>query len=345
MTVRSKGYQEDHKSAENKKNKGYGCSHMLRRAAALLTAAAIAFTACVWTAPVTAEAAGDNEWTCYEYLTDVLGFNTAAACGIMANLACESHFHPGAGSSGGGGSYGLVQWLGGRKSWMKSWCSKNGYSSGSIEGQLAFTYYEISTKYPDLLYTLNNVELSADGAYTAAYSFCMYYERPANTAGTSAYRASLASGTYWPAYSIYAIDQWLEYAEGKKYIRSGEFVTGMTEIDGVRYFFDDNGIMKTGFQKWDGKKYYFGKNGKMVTGWLDLKGDKYYLAPNGILKTGDFEVEGQKFTADEKGKVIAVGAINEVKDTTAELAEKSVTQAEDPTINPDAGLETEHAVE
>lgn len=313
----------------------------LRRAAALALAVILTFTVSVCAAPVTAEAAGSNEWTVYEYLTDVLGFNTAAACGIMANINCESHFNPRAGSA----AYGLCQWMGGRKSAMKSWCNKNGFSSNSIEGQLSYAYYELSSRYPDVLYTLNNVEESADGAYQAGYAWCYYFERPANTAGTSAYRASLASGTYWPTYSIYVIDQWLEYEDGMHYIRSGEFLTGLNEIDGKRYFFDDNGVMQSGcFQKSDGKRYYFGKDGVMATGWLDLKGDKYYLAPNGILQTGEFEVEGQKFTADEKGKIIGIGAISEVTDMTADLAGQSVTQEDSPVLDNNGGLDTDPEV-
>lgn len=319
--------------------KSKGMKSLVRRAAALVTALGIALTASVWTAPVTAEAAS-NEWTVYEYLTDVLGFNTAAACGIMANINCESHFNPGAGSSGGGGAYGLCQWMGGRKSGLKSWCRKNGFSSNSIEGQLSYAYYELSTHYPSVLYTLTNVEESADGAYNAGYAWCCYYEKPANTAGTSAYRGSLASGTYWPTYSIYVIDQWLDYADGRHYIRSGEFLTGLNEVDGERYFFDENGVMQTGFQKSDGKKYYFDENGVMVTGWLDLKGDKYYFAPNGIMKTGDFEADGQKFTTDKDGRVTGIGAITEVTDVTTEFAEKSVKAEEAPVLDSDGGLET-----
>lgn len=49
----------------------------------------------------------------FEYLTKRLGYSEAAACGIMANIRCESTFNPQA-YNAGGGSYGLCQWTGGR---------------------------------------------------------------------------------------------------------------------------------------------------------------------------------------------------------------------------------------
>ena len=52
-------------------------------------------------APALPAEAASNEDTAFFYLTDTLGFNVAAACGIMANIRHESNFHPGAGSWGG----------------------------------------------------------------------------------------------------------------------------------------------------------------------------------------------------------------------------------------------------
>ena len=38
----------------------------------------------------------------FEYLTNRLGYSEAAACGIMANIRCESTFNPHAWNAGGG---------------------------------------------------------------------------------------------------------------------------------------------------------------------------------------------------------------------------------------------------
>lgn len=36
----------------------------------------------------------ENESTIYSFLTDIMGMNSAAACGVIANLYCESGFDP-----------------------------------------------------------------------------------------------------------------------------------------------------------------------------------------------------------------------------------------------------------
>ena len=121
---------------------------------------------------------------------------TAAACGILANLRRESNFNPTSGSS----YYGIVQWGGGRKSNLISFCSQNGYSYSSLEGQLHFLAYELKQNSSVLEY-LQSVPDSAKGAYDAAYHFCYYYERPANKAASSASRGELARDTYYPKYA------------------------------------------------------------------------------------------------------------------------------------------------
>ena len=60
----------------------------------------------------------------FDCLTKKLGYNEAAACGIMANIRCESTFNPHAWNAGGG-SYGLCQWTGGRYGRLQSWCRSN----------------------------------------------------------------------------------------------------------------------------------------------------------------------------------------------------------------------------
>lgn len=138
-----------------------------------------------------------NEEKCFLFLTKEMGLNTAAACGILANIRKESNFTPDIGTS----YYGLVQWGGGRKTNLQSFCSKNGYSHSSLEGQLNFLEYELKNSYTSVLEYLESVPNTAKGAYDAAYHFCYYYERPSNKASKSASRGELARDTYFVKYA------------------------------------------------------------------------------------------------------------------------------------------------
>lgn len=138
-----------------------------------------------------------NEEKCFLFFTEEMGLSEAAACGIMANIYKESTFNPKAGSS----YYGLVQWGGGRKSNLKSFCNENGFSSSSIEGQLHFLSHELNGAYSSVLEYLESVPNTAQGAYDAAYHFCYYFEIPSNRATKSDTRGKLAKGTYFPEYA------------------------------------------------------------------------------------------------------------------------------------------------
>lgn len=120
----------------------------------------------------------------YDYVTDEMGLNSAAACGILANIARESSFDP----SVGGDFYGLCQWGGGRRSELHSWCKDNGYDASTVKGQLAFMEHELNTGYTSCLEGLRNVEDTEDGAAEAALIFVHRYEKAASAGD----RASLA---------------------------------------------------------------------------------------------------------------------------------------------------------
>lgn len=139
-----------------------------------------------------------NEQKCYLFFVKEMGLNTAAACGLLANIRKESNFNPTAGSS----YYGLVQWGGNRKTNLKNYCASNGYDYTTLEGQLNFLAYELKQGYSNtVLKTLKNVPNTAQGAYDAAYDFCYKFERPANKAAQSASRGALARDTYFPKYA------------------------------------------------------------------------------------------------------------------------------------------------
>ncbi len=136
-----------------------------------------------------------NEVLVYDFLVGKLGLNTAAACGILANIECESDFDPLL-VSDGGHSLGLVQWNTGRKTAMINYCNNNGYNYKTVAGQLQYLKYDLTVNYKDIYNYMLKVENSKSGAYEAAYHWCFYFERPANKAAKSVQRGNLARGRY-----------------------------------------------------------------------------------------------------------------------------------------------------
>lgn len=135
-----------------------------------------------------------NEELCYAFLVKVVGYNHAAACGVVANIKYESGFRPGTvGDSGK--SLGICQWNTSRKNLLISWCEKNDHDPYSLLGQLYFLQYELEERYPKIHKYLKDVENSAQGAYDAAYYFCYNFERPASKATSSVKRGNYAKET------------------------------------------------------------------------------------------------------------------------------------------------------
>lgn len=140
----------------------------------------------------------------YSYLTKDLGFSSAAACGILANIEKESNFDPSRVSRDSNGllSGGLCQWNGSRFTNLKNYCSKNGYNYLSVKGQLSYLDYELQKSYYKHIYNyLKNVPNTAQGAYDAAHYWCYYFEIPASRATKAVSRGNLAKNTYWKKYS------------------------------------------------------------------------------------------------------------------------------------------------
>lgn len=115
----------------------------------------------------------------YNYLTGTYGYNKAAACGILANIRYESNFNPDIGDY----YYGLCQWGGSRQTNLFSYCQNNGLDATSIEGQLEYLDYEMTSSYPGVKNHLLSIENSASGAYSAAEYFCRNFEGAASSEG------------------------------------------------------------------------------------------------------------------------------------------------------------------
>lgn len=151
--------------------------------------------------PVTTSAITKNEAVTAEFLTKQMGLNTAAACGILANIYWESGFNPNC-VGDNGTSYGICQWHNSRWDRMKEFCTKKGYDWKTLNGQLWYLKYELEEVYPTILTYVKSVANNATGAYNAGYYWCYNFERPADKENLSVKRGNLAKNTYWVIYSV-----------------------------------------------------------------------------------------------------------------------------------------------
>ena len=248
----------------------------------------------------------------FEYLTKRLGYSEAAACGIMANIRCESTFNPQA-YNAGGGSYGLCQWTGGRNGRLRSWCGSNGYDYKTIDGQLAYLQYELQTYYRSVEDYLRPVENNSDGAYKAGQYYCYHFEAPASRGSVSVYRGGLASDTFWSAYRP---AEWYEENEKWRYIKNdGSYHTSWLTVDNKTYYLDENGYRVTGWKTIDGKRYYFGADGAMASGWVKVDGKDFYFEEGGALVTGLVMKGEDWYMLDQSGQIQASAAMKDFAQT------------------------------
>lgn len=107
---------------------------------------------------------------------------------------------------------------------------------------------------------------------------------------------------------------WLTLGEWTMYFdpQDGAAYTGLSEIEGERYLFDGNGVLRAeaGTPVIDGKKYWFGDSGALNTGWLHLGSWVLYFDPvtcEGAMDTL-LDIDGKTYYFDENG-VMFVGTI------------------------------------
>ena len=304
-----------------------------RRAAAMLMTGALGASLAVTginpgIVNVSAASWQENAEYIFEYLTQRLNYSEAAACGIMANIRCESTFNPHAWNAGGG-SYGLCQWTGGRYSRLRNWCGSNGYDYTTIDGQLAYLQFELLNHYTGVENYIRSVENTSEGAYLAGQYYCYHFEAPASRGSVSVYRGNLASGVFWDSYrpaDWYQTDGvwhyilrdgsyktgWLEIEGDTFYLdEDGNRISGWKNIKGNRYFFDDDGLMVSGWKKIDGRSYYFDESGELITGLIQGNDDLYLVNKNGDLKYSaaveDYAVAWAEEAARRQTELAAAG--------------------------------------
>ena len=114
---------------------------------------------------------------------------------------------------------------------------------------------------------------------------------------TSASNSNTSTST-----DILATSSWM-YSSGRWWYRhaNGSYTTKAWEkIDGVWYYFDDEGWMKTGWVK-DGSWYYLDGSGAMQTGWVKDNGAWYYLNQSGAMQTGWVKDNGTWYYLNQSG--------------------------------------------
>lgn len=140
-----------------------------------------------------------NKQAVYDYIVGTMGLNSAAACGVMANIQYESGFNNTI-YGDGGTSYGLCQWHNSRFTNLRSYCASHGYDYTSVDGQLHYLEHELNNSYTGVLNYLKDVANNEEGAYNAAYYWCVHFEVPADKYTKAQTRGNLAKSTYWPKY-------------------------------------------------------------------------------------------------------------------------------------------------
>ncbi|MBR5380029.1 MAG: InlB B-repeat-containing protein [Clostridia bacterium] len=141
----------------------------------------------------------ENMQIVYEYITETLGYNRAAACGIMSNIQYESNFRPNA-VGDGGNAYGICQWNSRRQS-LINYCERNGFESWQdIYGQLGYLGYELVNNKKKVGAFLSQVPDTPQGAYDAGWYFCVYFEIPANRYEKGIKRGRTAVTRYFTMY-------------------------------------------------------------------------------------------------------------------------------------------------
>lgn len=111
------------------------------------------------------------------------------------------------------------------------------------------------------------------------------------------------------AASVYA--KWETLASGAKYwTDNGKRATGWRTIDGNKYYFGNDGILRT--SQWISGTYYVNSKGAMVKGLVDIKKVTYFFSvSNGQLVKGKrLKYKNKIYQTDKNGKIVKSRWIN-----------------------------------
>lgn len=80
--------------------------------------------------------------------------------------------------------------------------------------------------------------------------------------------------------------------------------TGWEKIDGLWYYFNDDGTMHTGWLENNNKWYKLSESGSMITGWIQDNDKWYYANPSGDLETGKLTIDGKLYNFLSDGTMV-----------------------------------------
>jgi fibronectin-binding autotransporter adhesin len=98
------------------------------------------------------------------------------------------------------------------------------------------------------------------------------------------------------------------------YYKDGKALIGTQTIDGVKYFFNTDGILKTGWVK-DGNNWRFYSGNRALVGWRDIgSGDTkktYYFTKDGLMVSGKWlQLDGKWYYFNADGSLARNTAID-----------------------------------
>ena len=174
---------------------------MSKRILCLVLAVAMLFILLV-TPAMAADKTSINQKEIYRFLTEDLGLNTAAACGIMGNIYYETGYRA---DITVGDYYGLFMYYPPLGEALRTWCDSQKLDYRTVDGQMKFlramfngevAYFNYISLYSSLLETEN----TANGAYNAGAMFCRQFEKPSDLSNQARLRAEHASGVLFQKY-------------------------------------------------------------------------------------------------------------------------------------------------
>lgn len=162
-----------------------------------------------------------NEKIVWDYLRSK-GLSETATAGIMGNIDMESGFNTSS-TNGSSGAFGLVQWLGGRKSNLYAFAKKQGKPATDIIVQLDFLWNELNTSEKK---TLDALKGGNGTATTYAKRFDELFER---SEGTTVGKRQGRANHYLSVYGGRPRRAGESVAEGPSSGDNDGFITGLAQ--------------------------------------------------------------------------------------------------------------------
>ncbi len=117
-----------------------------------------------------------------------------------------------------------------------------------------------------------------------------------------------------------AREGWNNEEVGYAYYIAGQRLTGIQQIEGIYYKFDENGINVgktpyTGLLTKDNGKLYYSRSGLLLSGWISIDENYYYFGNEYYALTGVQYIGGQEFeyTFNEEGILVKGAWITEAE--------------------------------